>query len=376
MHLVLVGGGHAHMTLIARLDELVRRGHRVTLVSPSPYLYYSGMGPGLLGGFYRPAETRFHIRKAAVERGARFMEAKVSGVDPARRLLRLEGGGELAYDLVSFNTGSEVPLHRVGAEGDGVIPVKPIENLYAARRHIMEALRRRPLQLLVVGGGPAGVEIAANLCRLLDQSAGRGSIVLVGGGGILRGLPPRARALALASLRRRGVEVREEERAISVRGGRAELCGGAVLPYDFAFIAPGIVPSPIFRDSPVPTSDDGGLLVNPFLQSVAWPEIFGGGDCVTFAQRPLDKVGVYAVRQNPILHHNLLAALEGGEMKRFAPQKHYMLVFNLGDGRGILRRRSLVLDGRAAFRLKDAIDRRFMRRFQLSGELSEPNAAP
>jgi NADH dehydrogenase FAD-containing subunit len=42
---------------------------------------------------------------------------------------------------------------------------------------------------------------------------------------------------------------------------------------------------------------------------VAYPEIFGGGDCISFEKKPLDKVGVYAVRQNPILYTNLLAAL-------------------------------------------------------------------
>lgn len=46
-HLVLVGGGHAHMTVMLNLADYISRGHRVTLVSPSPYHYYSGMGPGL-----------------------------------------------------------------------------------------------------------------------------------------------------------------------------------------------------------------------------------------------------------------------------------------------------------------------------------------
>ncbi len=50
----------------------------------------------------------------------------------------------------------------------------------------------------------------------------------------------------------------------------------------------------------------------------------------------LDKVGVYAVRQNPILYGNLMAALEGGPMKKFEPQKVYLLIFNLGNGTGIL----------------------------------------
>ena len=58
----------------------------------------------------------------------------------------------------------------------------------------------------------------------------------------------------------------------------------------------------------------------------------------------------------------------------FQPQNDYLLIFNLGDGRGIFRRKNWVWDGRLAFLLKDYIDRKFMRTFQLSGEATEPDA--
>jgi NADH dehydrogenase FAD-containing subunit len=61
-HLVLVGGGHAHIATLFNLNDFARRGHSVTLISPSRYHYYSGMGPGMLSGIYRPQEVRFNIR--------------------------------------------------------------------------------------------------------------------------------------------------------------------------------------------------------------------------------------------------------------------------------------------------------------------------
>ncbi len=75
--LVLVGGGHAHMTVLLRLGEYVRRGHRVTLISKNEYHYYSGMGPGLLGGMYAPRQARFFIRRMAEDRGAEFIRGTV-----------------------------------------------------------------------------------------------------------------------------------------------------------------------------------------------------------------------------------------------------------------------------------------------------------
>lgn len=137
------------------------------------------------------------------------------------------------------------------------------------------------------------------------------------------------------------------------------------------FLAVGVSPSPLFRDSGLPTGEDGGLLVNECLQSVRHPELFGGGDCISLEGTPLARVGVYAVRQNRILHRNLLAFLEGRPLGRFDPGGAYLMILNMGDGRGIFRRKEFVWDGPFAFRLKDAIDRRFMRRFQVSGERRE-----
>lgn len=370
-HLILAGGGHAHLPVLSRLDEYTRRGHRVTLVGPSPYHYYSGMGPGLLGGFYRPEQTRFHIRKMAEAGGGSFVEDRVLRIDADRRIVLLSSGGELAYDVLSCNLGSRVPVEKVAAAGEGVVPVKPIDRLGQARQVIIAELKSRPLRLLVAGGGPAGAELAGNLWRLVQQAGGKATITLVAGNRLLGRFPQRVRQLALDSLHRRGVQVGEGVKLRQAQDGEALLEDGSLLAYDFAFLALGIEPSSVFRDSGLPTGADGGLLVDQQLQAVGHPGIFGGGDCICLQRQPLDKVGVYAVRQGPVLFHNLLAALEGGELEVFKPQTDYLLIFNLGDGRAIFRRRSWVWDGRPAFWLKDWIDRRFMRRFQLTGELGE-----
>jgi len=129
-------------------------------------------------------------------------------------------------------------------------------------------------------------------------------------------------------------------------------------------MALGVKPSAIFETSGLPTGPDGGLLVNKFLQSTAYQDIFGGGDCIYFEDKPLDKVGVYAVRENPVLLHNLMARLEGSSLQPFDPGGDYLLIFNMGDGTGILRKKWLTFGGKPAFAIKDIIDRKFMEKFQ------------
>jgi NADH dehydrogenase FAD-containing subunit len=80
--------------------------------------------------------------------------------------------------------------------------------------------------------------------------------------------------------------------------------------------------------------------------------------------QPLDKVGVYAVRQNPVLLHNLQAQLNGTDLMPFDPGGDYLLIFNLGGKVGVLKKRWLEFGGRPAFVIKDHIDRKFMREFQ------------
>lgn len=371
-HLVLVGGGHAHLTVLLNIANFVQRGHRVTLIGPSPYHYYSGMGPGMLSGIYRPQKVRFHEKKMVEDRGGIFVEDRVIRINPGQRTLNLQKGNQIDYDVVSFNTGSDVPLKSlVSAPRENIVPVKPVFNLLQARRWIIPKLKGKEMNFIVLGGGPAGLEVTANLWRLVQDSQGKARITLIAGSRLLGGLSERVRTLALSALNSRGVTVIEGKHGEEIGREEIRFTDGSSHPFDLAFVAMGVQASSIFGDSGLPVGPDGGLLVNPYLQSVAHPEMFGGGDCISFAERPLAKVGVYAIRQNPILLHNLLAALEGKEMQTFTPQRDYMLIFNMGNGRGILWKKNFVWEGRLAFLLKDYIDRKFMQKFQASGERDE-----
>ena len=310
------------------------------------------MGPGLLSGIYRPEEARFHIKKLVEDRGASFVKGYVTRINADKRFLVLESGEEVPYDVVSFNTGSGVPLDEVNDDKNNVYPVKPIVNLLKARKIILDKIRGEIPRLLVVGGGPAGVELSGNLWRLVHDNGGQAEITLIAGGSLLSFLPGKARSLAIASLRKRGIEVVEGAQVKRFADGEAVLADGRRLPYDIVFAALGVKPSQIFRESGLPTGNDGGLLVNEYLQSVAHPEIFGGGDCISLQGSHLDKVGVYAVRQNEILHHNLLSALSGGAMERFTPQRNVPAHFQSWRRYWNLCKKIMGLERQASFSLQ------------------------
>jgi NADH dehydrogenase FAD-containing subunit len=364
-HLVLAGGGHAHLGTLSNLKRFVAKGCRVTVIQPSEHHYYSGMGPGMLGKTYTPADIRFATRRVVEKMGGTFVLGRVVRIDAAAGCVHLESGEAVPYDVISCNVGSQVPQDLISGELDDVYPVKPIERLLEAQRRILEIASRRQPAVGIVGGGPSAVEIAGNLWRLTRGPGLHPALTRIfAKTALLPDHPAGVRAKALGSLRKRGIGLVENCDVREIRTGRMTDASGKSHAADIVFVAVGVKPNPLFRDSAIPTGPDGGLRVNRYLQSTAYPNMFGGGDCIYFQEAPLDKVGVYAVRQNAVICRNLTAALEGKPLQAFDPEGGYLLIFNLGDGTGIFYKRPILFGGRLAFRIKDYIDRRFMRRFQ------------
>ncbi|OKY75762.1 MAG: pyridine nucleotide-disulfide oxidoreductase [Desulfobulbaceae bacterium DB1] len=355
------------MVTLANLNSFVRKGIEVTVIQPSEYHYYSGMGPGMLGTAYSADEIRFATRKVVEKQGGAFVPAKASAIDPEKQLVRLEDSDRtLPYDVLSCNAGSFVPTAIVSETNHpDIFTVKPIESLLRAQQRILELSRAKSIDIAVVGGGPSSVEIGGNVWRLCRESGlNPPRIRIYAGKKLLSRVHEKIGRMARESLRKRGIDVLENSYVERIEPDRIILKNGETHPANIIFTAVGVKPSPIFAASGLPTGPDGGLRVNQYLQCVSHANIFGGGDCIYFEKEPLDKVGVYAVRENPILYQNLMASLEGRSLQPFDPGGSYLLIYNLGDGTGIFCKWSIIFGGPLAFRIKDSIDRRFMAKFQ------------
>lgn len=357
---VLAGAGHAHLYTLKRAAEFVRRGFEIVLVSPDRF-WYSGLATGMLGGFYDPALDQIDAGKMIERGGGRHLQDSVTAIEPHGRCLTLASGLTLNYDLLSFNVGS------IGTAFPGsherVVDIKPIANL-AKLRGVLEK-RTEPARIVVAGAGPSGCEIAANIRALLRRRGLSGEVILLcAGNEPLPGASQQVRARITAFLRRQNVEIKTHARVVSIAGDRVRLADGEEVVFDFAINATGLKPPPLLRESGLPVDADGALVVNEFLQSTGSENVFGGGDCVATQSGHLDKVGVYAIREAPILYRNLLASLTGEGLQRFTPQKRYLLILNLGDGTGLATWGHWHWQSRLAFRWKDYLDRKFLAEFQ------------
>lgn len=364
--LVLIGGGHAHMTTMANIHAIRSQGHIVTVIGPDTHHYYSGMGPGMLGTTYTPIDIRFNTKETVEGQGGVFIQDKVKQIDaPARRLL-LESGAEESYDVLSCNAGSYVDRSMITGDSTDIFSVKPIATLLAAQKRLVHLAQEDEAgSVAIIGGGPSSCEIAGNILQLTSaHGLTPPTIHIYCRHQFMGRFAAKIRHLAMTSLQQRGVIFHEMSHVISVSSGQIHMTSGPAAQADIIFLATGVRPSAIFANSDLEIGPEQGLRVNRYLQCPAHPEIFGGGDCIYFTDSPLAKVGVYAVRQNPVLYHNLLANLNNEPLVPFSPGGKYLLIFNLGQGIGLLHKGWLTFCNRLAFRLKDHIDRKFIKKFQ------------
>jgi NADH dehydrogenase FAD-containing subunit len=112
----------------------------------------------------------------------------------------------------------------------------------------------------------------------------------------------------------------------------------------------------------------GFVRVGATLRSASHPSVFAAGDVSVRDDAPHPRSGVYAVRAGPTLAANLRAALVGGTLATYTPQRRSLNLMALGDGRAIASWGAWSAEGRLMGWWKDRIDRGFVARWRAAGD--------
>lgn len=363
---LFVGAGHAHLYALSRARQYIEAGVDLTLIAPGRF-WYSGMGPGLLSGLYRGAEDSVDIGKVVVAAGGTYIEDEITAIDCEQNSVTIGQGRQLSYDAMSLNLGSSVPVGMIPGGVEFAIPVKPVQYFLEIRNRLLEHdTEAGPHRLVVIGGGASGCETAANALALAAQSGLTLELTLISSADRLLLQAPRRGSDFLAKwFKDNGGVVRLSTRVVEITEDEVVVDAGESRAWDTVVLATGVRPPGVLGRSTLQTSKDGAMVVDETLQSVSARSVFGGGDCIALRGHGLDRVGVYAVRQSPILHHNLLAATTGGSLRTFKPQSSYLLILNLGDGSGLLLWKGFVVRSRWAMRFKHWLDWKFISQYSV-----------
>lgn len=368
-----MGGGHAHVQVIRGLVMRPLAGVRTTLVVDRPEAVYSGMVPAFVAGECRVEELTIDVWPLARRAGARVVPARALAVDPVERCIELEGRPPLRYDVASLDVGSSVRGLEIPGVAEHALATRPIQHFVASLEAALDraeaAQAGRPLQTVVVGGGAAGVELLFTLdARLRARGTAAHLVLVTDAPTLLPGASARLVGAATEEAARRGLAIRRGVRVEGVDKDAVQLetvSGPERLEADLVVWAAGAAPPPLIAASPLLPALQGFVAVRDTLQVAGAPDLFAAGDCARLENHPwVPRAGVYAVRQGPVLDRNLRAHLEGRRLAAYRPQRDFLALLNLGEGRALGGKWGLAVSGRGVGWLKDRIDRRFVRRFQ------------
>ncbi|MGI9327122.1 MAG: selenide, water dikinase SelD, partial [Pseudomonadales bacterium] len=365
--LLLVGGGHAHVQVLRRFGMEPVPGVRLTLIAREPHTPYSGMLPGYVAGHYDYDDIHIDLGPLARFANARFIADSVEGMDLEQRHVTLANHPQLRFDAVSLNIGA---TPKAVAAGAVATTVKPIGQFLPKWRESLSNLADKD-RILLLGAGAGAVELAIAMRAVVPASVGIGLV----GDTLLPGWNERARKRVRDVLVKRKVGLMESERVVSIEGDTALTQSGQQLLAEHFFDVTGVRSPDWLQQTGLLLDDQGFVRVDGHLRSLSHPQLFAAGDIAHLEGQERPKSGVFAVRAGPVLAKNLARLWSNQPLVRYRAQRHGLALLGTGDGQALGARGAFTIQGVWVERLKQWIDRRFMRRFQALPQMP-PAALP
>ena len=368
--LVLIGGGHTHALVLRKWGMNKLPGARLTVIHPGPTAPYSGMLPGYVAGHYRRDELDIDLIRLARFAGARVIAGNATGIDLEARQIHVPGRPPIGFDLTSVNVGITSDMPSMPGFGAHAVPAKPLGPFAAKWRAFLDG--PAPGEVAVIGGGVAGAELAMAMANALIARGRTGNrVTMIDNASALSVLGAKAQARIRTAMQTLGIEVIENVAIASVHADHLLLNDGQRIAAHFTTGTASARALGWLADTGLELKD-GFITVDPTLRS-SDRHVFAAGDCAHLTESPRPKAGVYAVREAPILYHNLRAALTGDPLRRYHPQRDYLKLISLGGKSALAEKFGTVISGPLMWRWKNRIDQKFMDQFRTLPAMDPPD---
>ncbi|MBK5205457.1 MAG: FAD-dependent oxidoreductase, partial [Polaromonas sp.] len=382
--IVLVGGGHSHVVVLKNFGMKPLPGVRLTVICRDTHTPYSGMLPGYIAGHYSYDDVHIDLSTLAAFAGARFFRDEVIGLDRAAGKVLCRNRPPVPYDRLSINIGSTPQMSQVAGAAEHAVAVKPIHLFNQRWLTLLARVQRHAekTRIAIVGAGAGGVELTLAMQYRLRrelQALGRDPNELSfhlfsAGADILPTHNSRVRHVFQRVLSERQVVLHASSEVTRVGAASLQTADGEVLAMDEIVWVTQAGGAPWLRQTGLALDNAGFTQVNEHLQSLSDPHVFAAGDIAALVSRPLEKAGVFAVRQGKPLAANLRRSVQGLPLLSYRPQRQWLALISTGDRHAVASRGPFSWQGDWVWRWKDWIDRRFMNKFQSFPAMGE--AAP
>lgn len=367
--LLVLGSGFGGFSLISRIKT---RDWDVALLSPRNYFLFTPLLPSAASGSVEFRSILEPTRRRL--RDIHVIEGSADSVDWQTRQVQCTGavGGEkftLPYDVLAISVGAAVGDYGIPGVREHALKLASVEDAQAVRRGVLEQFARadipgltpeevrQRLTFVVCGGGPTGVEIAAEIDDLIDEElrrsypehAPQARVVLIEAlGRLLTSFDE-----ALSDYTRRhflhsGIEVRTEAKVKAVERDRVVLESGEVVPCGLVLWAGGNAPVPFIASLGEPLDRRGRLAVDSYLRLPGREGVYALGDCAAVGDPPLPATAQVAQQQGSYLAKSLRGFRAGQPVEPFRFKASGMLAY-IGGGEALADLPQVKWSGRGAW---------------------------
>lgn len=358
--LVLVGNGDIHLRLAARAERLAQHDISVTLVTPEDFAFADWLG-GMLGGEWQLGDVILPASRIAAHGGV-HCDAEVSEIDRGRRRVTLTDRRTLSYDWLSIDLPSALDERYLpGLHSAPGAYTATAGDLWRLRQRLESQLANanEPLPTVaVIGSGPNGIELAANLLALGERYGRALPVTLIGNARRpLPGACRRANRWLMQRLISRGLRLEMVATATRFEAGQLILDDGTPVDAELVLIADPPSASPALARLGLVDDAERGM-IDATLRYREDPHLF-----LPAAALPGQLESPTTRERAALLFASLEQAAAGSEARLRYPPGQRWKALNLGDLRDIAWWGPLWCRGRWVRRLKHRRDRREVARY-------------
>ncbi len=364
---MILGSGFGGYSLLRRLPE---RAFDVTVVSPRNYFLFTPLLPSAISGTVEFRSILEPIRRRHPD--VRSLEATATTVDWSRRTVGCASAVssetfEVEFDVLVIAVGAAVADYGIPGVKRYGMPLRGVESGRRLRSAVVEQFAaaelpglplpevERRLRFVVVGGGPTGVEVAAEIQDLIHRELAKAFprvsdfarvVIVEASKRLLGGFDEALGAYTRRHFMREGIEVRTASPVARIEEHEIFFADDRTLGFGLAIWAGGNAPVPLIPELELATTKGGRIVLDEFLRVPGQSGVYGVGDCAAFGKNPLPPTAQVAQQQGKYLAREL--ARSWRKPTPFSYRKLGMLAY-IGGGKALADLPSVQWSGRGAW---------------------------
>jgi NADH dehydrogenase len=335
--ILIVGGGFGGLAAARGLARMLggTEDVGVALLDHKNYTTFWPMVPSIIPSNAEVRHVAHSLRRVLKPLGIEYFQDEVAEVDFEAQRVKT-GERDYPYDYLVLAPGSRTTYFGTPGAEENAMDIKGLRDALLVRNHVIDCFEEAEhlgdeapddlLTFVVVGGGPTGVEAAADTHNLIfdvleddypNVDFGRVRVLLVNAGDhILKGLDSSLVHAATRRLASQRIEVMNDARVKDVRSDAVVISDGRTIPARTTIWAAGIEPPPLVSNLDVEKDHRGRILIDEYLRVNGRPGVYAVGDCTSIQY---DGPSVPALAQAAEQEGKRAASNLAAEIKNQAP---------------------------------------------------------